>query len=58
MMPEGAQQPRVSACIRQSMSACVITKYTTSGTFKNCPNLEKNCSAVFIVWVVGFDCDF
>ena len=35
--------------------------YTTSrhsGTLKNCPNPKKNCSIVFIVWVMDFDCEF
>ena len=44
--------------IRQSMSACVITNIHHFRTLKNWPNLKENCSAIFIVWIVGFDCDF
>ena len=54
-MPEGTQHPRVSAYISGKAQ---VPAYTTSGTLKNCPNLIENYSGLFIVWVVGFDCEF
>ena len=60
-MPEGVQCPRPSAYM--SGKARVPVLYVTNIALpfqatKNPPNPEENCLAVFIVWVVGFDCDF
>ena len=41
-----------------SGKAQVLVIYTTQGTIINHPNLKENCSVLFIVWVVGFDCEF
>ena len=60
MMPEGMQHPRASAYryIRQSTSACVITNIYHFRHSEKLPKLKENCSIVFIVWVVDFDCSY
>ena len=46
--------------IKQSTSACVTSDiiYHLGHTNKNCPNLKTNVQLLYVVWVVGFDCEF
>ena len=45
--------------IRQILSAHIITTTYHLGQYnKNCPNLKTTAQLLFIVWFIGFDCEF